>query len=181
MPRPAPTIATMSTRRRPLMALTAVVLTVLVAAGCTSDGDDAASDVTTAGPSTTATSAPADTTTTAPVTSAPPGQAPSTPTDPTAQQAGQRLLDAWVAGDITAATAVAGSDVANALFSYPTPDELQSLPCRGSETVEAATECDYQYTGGTVTLLITGNASNGYRVTNVGLIPAEPTTAATAD
>lgn len=170
----------MSNRRRPLLALTAVVLTLLVAAGCSSDGDSAASDVSTAGPSsTTSTTAPADTTTTAPVQSAPPGQPPTTPTDPTAQQAGQRLIDAWGAGDITAAIAVVGSDVANALFSYPAPDEVQSLPCRGSETVDGATECDYQYAGGTVTLLITGNASNGYRVTNVGFVPAEDLTAAT--
>jgi len=80
---------------------------------------------------------------------------------------------------INAAVAVAGSDVANALFSYPTPQEVQSLPCRGSETVDAAIECDYSDTTGTVTLLITGNASNGYRVTNVGFVPAEDLTAAT--
>jgi hypothetical protein len=160
--------------RRPLAVVALVA--ALVVAGCASDGTDDVDTVgsTTVAPATSTTAAPAATTTTAastPVTAAP-GQAPTTETDPTAQQAGQRLLDAWTAGDINAAVAVVGSDVANALFSYPTPDTLESLPCRGSETVEAATECDFTYTGGTVTLLITGNAGNGYRVTNVGFVPA---------
>lgn len=153
----------------------AALVAVLALAGCSSDGgDDTAADVSTAGPSTTAAPAPSTTTSTTAATpsSVPPGQAPTTPTDTTAQQAGQRLIDAWVAGDIATAVAVAGSDVANALFAYPTPQDVQSLPCRGSETVEAAIECDYQDTTGMVTLLITGNASNGYRVTNVGFVPA---------
>ena len=156
----------------------AALVAALALAGCSSDGGD---DVTTAGPSTTAAPAPSTTTsvTTAPPQSVAPGQAPTTATDATAQQAGQRLIDAWVLGDIDAAVAVAGSDVANALFSYPTPQVVQSLPCRGSETVDAAVECDYSDTTGTVTLLITGNASNGYRVTNVGFVPAEDLTAAT--
>ncbi len=160
-----------------LLAVTALVAT-LALAGCSSDGDDAATDVSTAGPSTT--EAPATTATTAPGTttsaaqSLPPGQAPTTPTEATAQAAGQRLIDAWVQGDIAAASAVAGSDVANALFSYPAPEDVQSLPCRGSETVYGATECDYRDTAGTITLLIEGNASNGYRVTNVGFVPADP-------
>ena len=165
--------------RRPLtVALAAAALAAGLAAGCSSDAGDDASGVSTAGPSTTA--APATTTTAAPATTStstpravPPGQAPSTPTEPTAQQAGQRLIDAWTTDDIGAAVAVAGSDVANALFSYPPADAVESLPCRGSETVASAIECDYAYSGGTVTLLITGNAGNGYRVTNVGLIPAE--------
>jgi hypothetical protein len=159
----------------------AALVAVLALAGCSSDGGDDTADVSTAGPSTTVAPAPSTTTstTTAPPQSVPPGQAPTTATDATAQQAGQRLIDAWVIGDINAAVAVAGSDVANALFSYPTPQEVQSLPCRGSETVDAAIECDYSDTTGTVTLLITGNASNGYRVTNVGFVPAEDLTAAT--
>ena len=132
-----------------------------------------------AGPATTATSA-ATTSTTDAAQSLPPGQAPTTATDPTAQQAGQRLIDAWVQGDIAAAAAVAGSDVANALFAYPTPENVESLPCRGSETVYGATECDYRDSTGTITLLITGNASNGYRVTNVGFVPADPTTPTSA-
>lgn len=167
----------MSNHRRLTLALVAVVAVVaaVALAGCSSDGaTDDATDVTTAAPSTTS-SVVADTTTStsAAPQSVPPGQAPTTATDATAQQAGQRLIDAWTAGDINAAVAVAGSDVANALFSYPTPENLQSLPCRGSETVDAAVECDYGDTTGTVTLLITGNASNGYRVTNVGFVPAE--------
>ena len=155
-----------------------LLVTALVLVGCSSDGSDDATDVSTAGPSTTAAPAPSSTTSTtaATVSSVAPGQAPTTATDATAQQAGQRLIDAWVAGDINAAVAVAGSDVANALFAYPTPEDLQSLPCRGSETVTAAIECDYSDTAGTVTLLITGNASNGYRVTNVGFVPAENAT-----
>lgn len=165
---------------RRLRILFLVALSALVAAGavgCTSDSPDDASSDTTAAPATT-TSAPATDPTTATTTAAPPvtaapGQPPTTPTDQTAQQAGQRLLDAWTAADINAAVAVVGSDVANALFAYPTPDTLESLPCRGSETVDAAVECDFTYTSGTVTLLITGNAGNGYRVTNVGFIPAE--------
>ena len=154
----------------------ALLVTALAVAGCSSDGGDDAADVSTAGPSTTAAPAPSTTTPTTAATtpqSVAPGQAPTTATDATAQQAGQRLIDAWVAGDIGLAVAVAGSDVANALFAYPTPQDVQSLPCRGSETVAAAIECDYSDTAGTVTLLITGNASNGYRVTNVGFVPAE--------
>lgn len=165
-----------------LLATTALVA-ALALAGCSSDGDG--DDVSTAGPSTTA--APATTATSAATTSTtgaaqslPPGQAPTTATDPTAQQAGQRLIDAWVQGDIASAAAVAGSDVANALFAYPTPENVESLPCRGSETVYGATECDYRDSTGTITLLITGNASNGYRVTNVGFVPADPTTATSA-
>ncbi len=155
-----------------------LLVTALVLAGCSSDGSDDATDVSTAGPSTTAAPAPSTTTSTtaATVSSVAPGQAPTTATDATAQQAGQRLIDAWMAGDINAAVAVAGSDVANALFAYPAPEGLESLPCRGSETVTAAIECDYSDTAGTVTLLITGNASNGYRVTNVGFVPAENAT-----
>ena len=162
---------------RRLLAATLLV-TALALTGCSSDGGDDATDVSTAGPSTTAAPAPSSTTSTtaATVSSVPPGQAPTTATDATAQQAGQRLIDAWVAGDINAAVAVAGSDVANALFAYPTPEDLQSLPCRGSETVTAAIVCDYSDTSGTITLLITGNASNGYRVTNVGFVPAENVT-----
>lgn len=168
----------------PRLLAAATLAAVVALAGCSSSGDDTASDVSTAGPSTTA--APAATvttlvtTTTATPQSLPPGQAPTTPTDPTAQQAGQRLMDAWVLGDIAVAAAVAGSDVANAIFSYPTPQEVESLPCRGSETVYGATECDYRDTTGTITLLIEGNASNGYRVTNVGFIPAEDLTTATS-
>ncbi|MBL8779132.1 MAG: hypothetical protein JNK12_24625 [Acidimicrobiales bacterium] len=155
-----------------------LLLTALALAGCSSDGGDDTADISTAGPSTTAAPAPSTTTPTTATTpqSVAPGQAPTTATDATAQQAGQRLIDAWVAGDIGLAVAVAGSDVANALFAYPTPQDVQSLPCRGSETVSAAIECDYSDTAGTVTLLITGNASNGYRVTNVGFIPAENAT-----
>lgn len=156
----------------------ALLVTALALAGCSSDGGDDDADVSTAGPSTTAAPAPSTTTTTAATApqSVAPGQAPTTATDATAQQAGQRLIDAWVAGDIDLAVAVAGSDVANALFAYPTPQDVESLPCRGSETVAAAIECDYSDTAGTVTLLITGNASNGYRVTNVGFVPAENAT-----
>lgn len=165
-----------------LLAATALVA-ALALAGCSSDGDDAA-DVSTAGPSTTAapatTTSAAPTSTTGPAQSLPPGQAPTTATDPTAQQAGQRLIDAWVQGDIATAAAVAGSDVANALFAYPTPENVQSLPCRGSETVYGATECDYSDSTGTITLLITGNASNGYRVTNVGFVPTDPATTDTS-
>lgn len=164
-------------RRLVLTAL--ALLTVVLVTSCSSDAPDddaAATSVTTVSPvdDTTATSAPASATT-APTSSAtlPPGQPPQSDTDATAQQAGQRLLDAWQAGDIDAAAVVVGSDVANAIFSYPTPEALESLPCRGSETVDAATECDFSYPAGTVTLLITGNAGNGYRVTNVGFVPAE--------
>ncbi len=168
----------------PRLLAAATLVAALTLAGCSSSGDDTATDVSTAGASTTV--APAATvttlvaTTTTAAQSLPPGQAPTTPTDPTAQQAGQRLVDAWVLGDINAAAAVAGSDVANALFSYPAPQEVQSLPCRGSETVYGATECDYSDTAGTITLLIEGNASNGYRVTNVGFVPAEDLTTATS-
>ena len=146
----------------------ALLVTALAVAGCSSDGADDAADVSTAGPSTTTPTMAATT-----PQSVAPGQAPTTATDATAQQAGQRLIDAWVAGDIDLAVAVAGSDVANALFAYPTPQDVQSLPCRGSETVSGGIECDYSDAAGTVTLLITGNASNGYRVTNVGFVPAE--------
>lgn len=164
----------MPNHRRLTLSVVAV-LGAFALAGCSSDPTtDDATDVTTAAPSTTSPTV-ADTTndTTPTAQSVAPGQAPTTATDATAQQSGQRLIDAWAAGDINAAVAVAGSDVANALFSYPAPENLQSLPCRGSETVDAAVECDYGYRSGTVTLLITGNASNGYRVTNVGFVPAE--------
>lgn len=168
----------------PRLLAVAALAAALALAGCSSSGDDAATDVSTAGPSTTvapaATVTTLVTTTTAAAQALPPGQAPTTPTDPTAQQAGQRLMDAWVLGDIDAAAAVAGSDVANALFSYPDPQEVQSLPCRGSETVYGATECDYADTAGTITLLIEGNAHNGYRVTNVGFVPAEDLSTATS-
>lgn len=158
--------------------LTALALVTLALASCSSDApDDASATTVTTAPvvdDTTASTGP--TTTSTAVTSPstlPPGQPPQSDTATTAQEAGQRLLDTWQAGDLDAAAVVVGSDVANALFAYPTPDTLESLPCRGSETVEAAVECDFSYGAGTVTLLITGNAGNGYRVTNVGFIPAE--------
>lgn len=165
--------------------LAAVALVAAIAlAGCSSSGDDGATDVSTAGASTTvapaATVTTLVTTTTTAAQTLPPGQPPTTPTDPTAQQAGQRVMDAWVLGDINATAAIVGSDVANAIFSYPAPQEVQSLPCRGSETVYGATECDFQDTTGTITLLIEGNAHNGYRVTNVGFVAAEDLTTATS-
>lgn len=173
---------------RRLLPLAAVALAALVLAGCSSgdgsggDRGDAAATSSTSGGApadTTPTTAAPTTTTVATPQSLPPGLPPNSATDATAQAAGQRLIDAWVQDDIVTASAVAGSDVANALFSYPAPFEVQTLPCRGSETVDGATECDYSDTTGTVTLLITGNAHNGYRVTNVGFVPSQQPSATT--
>jgi hypothetical protein len=157
----------MGMARRWLVVVAAPVLAGMV--GCADDVrrpvDDATSTSATAGASTT--TAPTATT----FTSAPPGQPPTAPTDPSAQEAAQRLIDAWTAGDLDAAVAATGSDVANALFAHPAPPAADPQPCRGSETEVGATECDYAYAGGVVTVVVTGNAGNGYRVTNVGVIP----------
>lgn len=153
-------------------AVVVLAIATLTLTGCSSASDDPALTTSTRGPSATAPAAPPSTTTstTAAAPTAPPG-GPTTPTDPTAQQAGQRLIDAWTNGDVVAAAAAVGSDVANALFAQATPDAVQSLPCRGSETVPDAVECDYSNADGVVTLVIAGNASNGYRVVNVGFVP----------
>ena len=147
---------------------------LLVAGGCADNVENpVAGPSTTVGVSTTAASPTTTTVASTPTTptALPPGQPPTDPSDPTAQQAAQRLVDAWLAGDSAAAVAIAGSDVANVLFAVPPPPAADPQPCRGSETEVGAVECDYLYEGGTLTLVITGNAGSGYRVTNAGVVP----------
>ena len=88
-----------------------------------------------------------------------------------AEDAAQRLYDAWVAGDEAAALAVAEQSAVDDLFAESHEPGFGLDSCRQSETVDNATECDYTDNAGTIlTFLIEGNGEDGYRVTQLGFL-----------
>ena len=153
---------------RPLAVLAVLGVGLLALGACASDDDT--SDVTTGGTDTTTSSvAPATTTTAASGGSSTTASSGANGASP--EEVSQILYGAYVGGNRDSALTVATPEAVDQLFDSGVSATGWALTqCRGSETVESATECDFGYVGGQATFLVEGNDEDGYQVTTVGFI-----------
>jgi hypothetical protein len=134
------------------------VLALALAVGCS--GSD-----TPAGPSPTVTDPPttAATTSASPTTTAPP--APTAPTLTTPQAAAEHLYHAWQAGDRATALLAASAAAVDEIFTMAWTADTYFFG--GCTEPTAPSECDYNWSGGIIAMMIEGDATAGFRVVSV--------------
>jgi hypothetical protein len=89
----------------------------------------------------------------------------------TAQDAAQRLHDAWAAHDVDGGRACASDEAVGTLFGStaagPAPGEhFAGCDEKGGPPVS----CSFAYEGGAITMKVAGSAANGYHVESVEFV-----------
>jgi hypothetical protein len=144
-------------RYRPL-AVVPAVLALALAAGCAPGGSDTPTD---AGP--TVTDPPTAVETTPAATT--PAPAPTAPTLTTPQAAAEHLYTAWQAGDRATALLAASDAAVDEIFTMAWTADTYFFG--GCTEPTAPSECDYNWSGGIIAMMIEGDATAGFRVVSV--------------
>ena len=86
------------------------------------------------------------------------------------EDAAQGLFNAWKAKDRAAASKYASDMAVQALFAEGSPEGLQFQGCDRGEGEDAGYNCGYSYEGGALIMVVTGNDTDGYKVTGAGFV-----------
>lgn len=85
------------------------------------------------------------------------------------EDAAQGLFNAWKAKDRAAASNYASDIAVRALFDEGSAEGLQFQGCEKDEGGDYY-NCGYTYEGGAVIMQVSGNETDGYRVTGAGFV-----------
>ena len=87
------------------------------------------------------------------------------------EDAAQGLYNAWKAKDRAAASKYASDIAVSTIFSGDgSPEGLQFQGCDKAEGEDAGYNCGYSYEGGALIMVVTGNDTDGYKVTGAGFV-----------
>ena len=86
------------------------------------------------------------------------------------EDAAQGLFNAWKAKDRAAAKKYASDIAISALFDEGSAEGLQFQGCEKDESESDQYNCGYTYEGGAAIMRVTGNDTDGYKVTGAGFV-----------